>query len=152
MPRGGHNRKPTALKLVQNTHRADRVVEQEAVIQGDVDITPPPEFEGVELLVWQECTKVLTDARILTSADLLQLKNYCQQWAIIEAAAQEIRDHGVLIDNGSGSKVKNPALTAHKEASTAMRSLSATLGLDPGARARINVGKLETKQGGFADL
>ena len=152
MPRGGQNRKPTALKVVQGTHQPCRDTGTEAVIVGDVDITPPSEFDGVELLIWQKYAQLLKDARILTLADLEQFKNYCQQWGIIEMSMQDIRDNGITLESPTGNQVKNPACSAMKEASTSMRGLAATLGLEPASRSKIDTGKPDTKADGFSDL
>lgn len=151
MPRGGHNRKPRALKIITGTNQKSRSVENEAEIAGADDAEPPKDLVGVALVVWKETAPVLQKTGILKQTDLRQLKNYCQQWAIIEKADEEIQSRGVLIEAPNGSLVKNPAITAHKDASTAMRGLSATLGLDPAARSRIDVGGSK-KVNGFSDL
>ena len=65
------------------------------------------------------------------------LEVYCNAYDQFRLAQQEVRSHGVTVTGPTGALVKNPAVTALKEATATMATYGSMLGLDPASRSRV---------------
>ena len=149
MPR---SKKPTELKILQGTARKDRQVEQEPAMPKQDRYDPPAGLDGLALKTWQDIEPVLSEARVLSDADVRALEAYCIHYSNLRKAQEHVDQNGFILTGATGGSIKNPACTVVKESSAEMRALSGVLGLDPAARTRINVGKKEKAVSGFAAL
>lgn len=136
MPRGGHNRKPTALKIAEGTFRADRANPNEPKPK---PVAPKcPDWLAPEAKKeWRKLAPVLERLGILTEIDGNTLAAYCETVAQVKAASIALRD--LPFEHPNYRKV---AVTLEK-ARDAMRHLGAELGLSPASRGRLNVAEPE---------
>ena len=70
-------RKPTALKLVTGTDRADRANGNEPEPQLLNDLTPPSHLSERSAAVWREVAPMLRRIQVLTEADVISLEMLC---------------------------------------------------------------------------
>lgn len=148
--KGGGNRKPTKLKVVQGTYRKDRAPEQEPEF-ADADLAPPEHLEGIALATWNHLAPILSEAGVFKVTDRRALEGYCHAYANMREAQRQLNIDGIVIERGD-QKVRHPATGIFHESSGRMNSFAAVLGLDPVARSRVNVGKGKDGGSPFGNL
>ena len=84
---------------------------------------------------WDRIMPILAERRILTSADLGSLENYCMAIGQVREMERHLQEHGhvVWLD---GVMKRNPAVGIQSDAMTRARLLAAELGLTPVSRSR----------------
>jgi len=90
---------------------------------------------------WERTGQSLVDLNLLAEHDLPAFEAYCMNIDLLIEAKIAINVDGMLI-RGARGPVRNPAIAAFGQASTAIRGFIAEFGLSPSARSRI---KLPTK-------
>lgn len=94
---------------------------------------------------WRRVMPILVQRRILTTADLGSLENYCTAIGQVREMERHIQEHGhvleVFKENEDGDMVclglkRNPAVGIQADAMTRARLLAAELGLTPVSRSR----------------
>ncbi|MBN9335382.1 phage terminase small subunit P27 family [Devosia sp.] len=113
-----------------------------------VDILPAPEWFSEEAAEeWARVMPVLVPRKILTTADLGSLENYCIAQGTVREMERHIKDHGHVFEAfkerdgeliSTGLK-RNPAVGIRAEAMTQARQLAAELGLTPVSRSRPSI-------------
>jgi len=140
---GGRNRKPTALHLVNGTHRPDRHGDRDAaraeakVVRESPPLRPPPKLSREARKEWRRLEAELRTAGVLTMRDRAVLTGYCLAWARLREAEEDIERLGTLVEGTEGTQIRNPALTTWNQAMSQLRMYAAELGLSPSARARV---------------
>lgn len=140
---GGHNRKPTIMKVLEGTMRKDRAVPNEP--QPEKVYIPPPMPEGLNKYAqreWEKVTLELSKVGLLTMMDTSQLAAYCNEmgnyWEC-EFARREV----VPVDESPDARdeaakfYKNYFDMAQKHLSQA-RSLAVQYGFTPASRTKIS--------------
>lgn len=134
--RGGQNKKPTVMKVLEGTYRADRATENEPM--PDPIKIPPLMPEGLNPLAqkeWEKMTLELTKIGMLTEIDTSQLAAYCQEigsyWE-----CEAVRKLGTQQENKEKFEMAQKHLKAAKD-------LAIQFGFTPAARSRINLPKKE---------
>ncbi|QBR40962.1 phage terminase small subunit P27 family [Kerstersia gyiorum] len=102
--------------------------------------------------LWDTVCPLLCRERVLEATDVQNLEVYCNAYDQFRMAQEEVRKKGVTVEGASGSPVKNPAVTAVKEATAMMATYGGMLGLDPASRSRVIGKKPEGKGNPFAEL
>ena len=170
MPRG-RTPKPTNLKIVTGTARADRLNADEP----RPDPTPPkcPSWLDAEAKrVWRKLQPELTRIGVLTSADGEAFAGYCVAWSEFRAATEILRAEGRIVlaggtpieteetmtveENGKTAtttrtvvhvvgarRVPHPAVAQQRSAMRLIREYSSLFGLDPSSRSRIKAAPVE---------
>lgn len=133
MPRGGHNAKPTQLKVLQGTARSDRVHPDEPRPDPLDDLTPPTGLDAYGRDAWTRNAPVLTRLGLLTEADRDALAAYCMAYSRWRRANIALRK--VKPDDESYRAI---AVTVEK-AEQAMRLLAGEFGMTPSSRSRLQV-------------
>ncbi len=138
----GRKRKPTALKLIQGTARADRQVEQEAELPevDAIDLTPPDSLKDFAVIAWEFYAPILRDSKVLTKGDLHNLEAFCENYRLWRDAVEMYQNEGITVETPQGGLKKHPAVIVANDAQAKMISFGALLGLDPSSRTKINVG------------
>ena len=95
---------------------------------------------------WRRVTKTLVDTGIITELDTKLLEIYCDAYETYLAAADSIREKGVVLQTDS-KWITNPACRVADAATKQIRAIMAELGMTPSSRSRIKV----PKSGGNAD-
>ena len=93
---------------------------------------------------WRRVMPILVKRRILTTADLGSLENYCVAIGTVREMERHLQEHGRLhevwreTENGpiSLGMKRNPAVGIQADAMTRARLLAAELGLTPVSRSR----------------
>lgn len=157
MARGGQNRKPRQLKVVQGTFRKDRNPAREP--EGN-PITDPPRAPSTlnrwGKRLWKQVVVQLTDNGVLTDLDLPALEQLCQEYGI----AAELYDAVTHYVDEDGKRKRQsiaeylagrnsqtmPEVAVMRQAKNAMKSYLEQFGLTPASRNRIDLGKGEEKE------
>lgn len=93
---------------------------------------------------WRRVLPILVQRRILTTADLGSLENYCVAIGQVREMERHLQEHGAVFeafkdtDDGpiSLGMKRNPAVGIQSDAMTRARLLAAELGLTPVSRSR----------------
>lgn len=133
----GRKPKPTNLKLIQGTHRADRANPSEP--KPRVEIPPCPKFlQGEARKQYQRIAKKLARIGLMTELDDMALSMLCQGWQEYLEATDQVKKSGILLKSPNGFPVLNPYLTVANQAIKKIRALLAEFGMTPGSRSRIH--------------
>lgn len=93
---------------------------------------------------WRRVLPILIERRILTTADLGSLENYCTAIGQVRDMERHLQQHGHVVESfketddgpvSTGMK-RNPAVGIQSDAMTRARLLAAELGLTPVSRSR----------------
>lgn len=102
--------------------------------------------------LWETVAPLLCGQKVMQATDVQNLEVYCNAYDQFRLGQEEVRANGVTVTSAQGSIVKNPAVTAVKEASAMMASYGGLLGLDPSSRQRLVGKKPEGNGNPFFDL
>jgi P27 family predicted phage terminase small subunit len=132
----GRKPKPTNLKLIQGTYRADRANPSEP--KPRAVIPPCPKFlQGEARKQYKKTAKKLARIGLMTELDDMALAMLCAGWQELLDATDQVNQGGILIKSPSGLPVLNPYLTVANQAIKKVRALLAEFGMTPGSRSRI---------------
>lgn len=144
MPVGRPN-KPTALKELQGTARADRMLENEMMPAKLEGVPSPPEYltDEAKQEWYSVCTELLS-LNMLHRVDLALLSAYCQEMANYIEANGWLQREGFVItlerDNGSFYSMPNPWVAIKNGALKNAMSIAGQFGFTPSARTKIKGG------------
>lgn len=138
MPSGGHNRKPTALKILEGNPGKRPLPSREP--------KPPPiapkcpswlPVDGKKL--WRELAPQLERLGLLTQVDGPTFTVLCLAWANLREAAGDLKTRGALVPGARspGETVRNPSAQHLNAAAQLVLAVAPRFGLDPQARSRI---------------
>ena len=134
----GRPRKPSALKLVAGTDRADRRNGNEPEPALLNDLAPPAHLSPRSAAVWVQLAPMLRTMQVLTVADVLALELLCDAVADYRHARSEVGDDFVA-HTSKGSQMVNQWLVAQQMSSKRAESFMSKFGLDPVARSRVMI-------------
>lgn len=133
----GPPKKPTALKLLEGTYRADRVSKNEP--RPKIEAPEPPEcLSGEALKEWQRIVKELFVLGLMTRIDRAALAAYCQAWADFHNARERVEAAGLVLKTVNGNFQENPFYTIQKRSMELMHKFLTEFGMTPASRTRIN--------------
>ncbi len=139
--------KPTALKLLQGTHRADRANPNEPQVE-PCTIPRPRWLRGEARREWNRLAPQLARAGVLTEMDRSALIGLCEMWARWREA-EGILDKEGLIRDGR----RHPASTIAAKCYDQWRAMLAEFGLTPSSRSRVSaVPVAQPKKGSLASF
>lgn len=136
--------KPTKMKIVQGTYRADRSAKDELDFDTVKLLPDPPDyFDAKAREVWIKTTRNLQSSKVLTDVDLDLLASYCHQVSMVEMCAKKIKSTTLLVKfknkAGAVNEVPNPLIKIYNDALSNCNRLAQQFGLTPSARTRISV-------------
>ncbi len=141
----GRKPKPSGLKLVTGTDRADRRNPGEPrPVPRCPD--PPPHLTAEACAEWIRISQQLCALGILSEIDRAALAAYCQaygRWVQAETALDQMatRDQltkGLMIRTKGGNAIQNPLVGTANKAMSDMMRYAAEFGMTPSARTRIS--------------
>ncbi len=136
----GARPKPTSLKVLHGTVRADRLNLAEP--RPPVGAPRCPKWLGaVAREYWRELAPVLVGMRVLTRADRLALAQLCDAVATYRAAREVVAREGATfaVETESGRVVRpRPEVQIAQDADRRIRVWAAEFGLTPAGRPRIS--------------
>ena len=148
----GRKKKPIELKIVQGTTRKDRDGPKVDIASVDLEVPPPPVHLGeIAAQQWELLAAQLVAKKLLHRTDWNCLEVYCVAYEQFRQSTTAYAGK-VCVTGAMGGDVKNPALTARKEAAGMMVQYGAMLGLDPSSRSSLNVGKAPDQPGDLGAL
>lgn len=105
------------------------------------ELPPAPEYLGeYGTREWNRTGPKLVAAKMLMESDMPAFEAYCLNIELMIQARLDIKDNGMTIIGHRG-RVRNPAIAAFGQASTAIRGFVSEFGLSPSARSRIRIPK-----------
>lgn len=150
--KSGRKPKPTSQKQLAGNpgKRALNVAEPDF---GQVTNIDCPEWLGEHgRSLWEHIVPLLCGQKVLQATDVQNVEVYCNAYDQFRMGQEEVRKNGVTVMGAQGGLIKNPAVTAVKEAVGMMSSYGGLLGLDPSSRQRLLGKKPEGGQNPFAKL
>lgn len=131
-------RKPSALKLIAGTDRADRRNgnEPEPLLLNDLE--PPPHLSERSAAVWRELAPTLRRNQVLTEMDALALELLCDSVADYRLARAE-RGDSLTTYSSKGSQMLDQLLVAQQACAKRCEALMSKFGMDPASRSRVMV-------------
>jgi len=139
-------RKPTALKLVTGTARADRANGGEPEPQLLDDLTPPAHLSERSAAVWSELAPMLRRIQVLTEADVVAFEMLCDSVADYRFARLTRGDKMVTYSH-KGSQMLDQWLVAQQAWGKRAEVLMGRFGMDPVSRSKVMI----DPQGGLFD-
>ena len=120
----------------QNLHK-DLAPKQEILFE----MPPPPDYLGeYGTKEWNRTGPQLVRMKMLGESDLPAFEAYCMNIQLMIDARLDIAQNGMTVIGHRG-RVRNPAIAAFGQASTAIRGFVSEFGLSPSARSRIRIPK-----------
>jgi P27 family predicted phage terminase small subunit len=150
MGKRGPKPTPTSLKIVRGNPGKRRLNSRE----------PQPPADGIEMPLhlgevaaarWQNLLPVLQSVRVMTNADVEALARYCDTYEWWLATRAKLRKEGdtypILNDAGEIKYIaQRPEVSIAHKLATQLRQLEQDFGLNPSARASLNVEPTKTTE------
>jgi P27 family predicted phage terminase small subunit len=115
--------------------------DQQPKLQRLFELPPAPEYLGkYGKKEWDRTGPKLVEAKMLMESDLPAFEAYCLNIDLMIDARLDIRENGMQV-MGHRGYVRNPAIAAFGQASSAIRGFVSEFGLSPSARSRIRIPK-----------
>lgn len=143
MKRTGPPKKPTILKLLAGTYRADRAPRKEAKPRAKTPNVPDHVVDEAQA-EWKRVTKELSVIGLLTRVDRGALAAYCTEWATYVHACEMLRrpasrGGGMVLKSKDGNLRQSPWILIKDKALGKMHRYLTEFGMTPASRSRINV-------------
>jgi P27 family predicted phage terminase small subunit len=150
--RSGRRPKPTASKVLAGNPGKRKLNNDEPNFELVTDIDPPEWLCPNSREMWGRVVPSLLAEKVLCITDLHNVEAFCTAYANWRASQEAVIQFGIVVQSSQGSPIKNPALTAAKEAMSQMVTFGSLLGLDPSSRTRLTGGKKPSATNEFAAL
>lgn len=150
--RSGRRPKPTQQKVVAGNPGKRALNKAEPQFTQITHVDPPDWMQPLAIRMWETVMPELLAQKIVCITDLHNVEGFCTAYANWRAAQELVVQDGPVVTSAMGSPMKNPALTAAKEAMSQMVTFGAILGLDPSSRSRLTGGRKSKVGNPFMDL
>lgn len=150
--RSGRRPKPTASKALAGNPGKRKLNKDEPNFALVTDIDPPEWLSQIAQEMWSRVVPSLLGEQVLCVTDLHNVEAFCNAYSNWRAAQEAVVKHGQVVETPQGGLMKNPALTAVKEAAAQMVTFGSLLGLDPASRSRLTGGKKDGAKNPFAGI
>ena len=140
----GRKKLPTALKEMQGTARADRVLENEMQVDRVLELPEAPELlSTIGIQEWYKVTSQLFNLKMLHNIDLRLIEAYCNEMSLYIETEMMLREKGRIqvFKNSDGTIKHAQAVPYQKIAKDALNSalkLATQFGITPVARTNIS--------------
>lgn len=131
-------RKPSALKVIAGTDRADRRNGNEPEPMLLNDLEPPAHLSERSAAVWRELAPMLRRNQVLTEMDALAFELLCDSVADYRLAREE-RGDSLVTFSSKGSQMLDQLLVAQQACAKRAEVLMGRFGMDPVSRSRVLV-------------
>lgn len=150
--RSGRRPKPTAKKELAGNPGKRALNKQEPDFGLVLKINCPIWMGDFGRELWETVCPLLCRERVLEATDIQNLEVYCNAYDQFRMAQADVQAKGVTVSGATGGVIKNPAVTALKEATVTMATYGGMLGLDPASRQRVMSKKSGKSSNAFADV
>ena len=138
MPKGGHNKKSSKLKLLKGTDRKNRS-RRSPEPQPGIQKSPPSWLPSWAKVFWRKYAFKLKEFGILTEADRPAFEELCLLYDRIRECHEILQRDGLMVEGARGGQVKHPLVSVMNAAENQFRMLSIEFGLTPAARDRLDL-------------
>jgi len=140
-----NTRKPTRLKVVQGTARADRTNPKEPkpeieIPSCPVGLSPSAKAE------WRRVAPLLEDQGLLAKVDRAALAAYCELYARWIKSLKMIQEKSEVITTPNGSLQVSPWVSIARSAEKELRTYAGLFGMTPADRGKVNAAPKEKKK------
>lgn len=140
---GGHNRKSTAQRKVEG-NAGKRPLNDAEPVPPTGEVKAPAELSPLERTFWDQVFPIVTEMKVMTTADVYALKQLCRFLAEEEECSRQLSKLGRLIPkkNEAGEvigAVLNPIARLRSDAARHVRAYLAVFGLGPSFRSGLKV-------------
>lgn len=132
----GRPPKPNEVKRAMG-NPGGRPLDDPITIGGRDDVVAPGWLDPVARAVWDSLATEMQAAGVLDTVDVEMMAQFCVACAVARKAATQMNDN--VAATGARGAVKDPAITAWKDAVAVQRQLAEQFGLTPSARARLGM-------------
>ena len=139
MGRRGPPPKPTDLKVVQGTYRADRAARNEPRPAAMVP-TCPDWLDHAAAVEWKRVSLQLAAVGMLSELDRTALALYCQALSEYLSAKALIEAEGETVTTDKGNVLPHPAVPMRNDAWRRCVQAAKEFGLTPSSRTRTSAG------------
>lgn len=150
--RSGRRPKPTAQKQLAGNPGKRALNTAEPDFSEITRVDPPEWMQPLAIQMWETVLPELLAQRVVCVTDLHNVEAFCTAYANWRCAQEHVVEHGPVVTSAMGSPMKNPAVTAAKDALSQMVTFGAMLGLDPSSRSRLTGGKKTSSRNPFLEL
>lgn len=150
--RSGRRPKPTASKELAGNPGKRKLNKDEPSFELVTNIDPPEWLCPNSQEMWARVVPALLAEKVLCVTDLHNVEAFCTAYANWRASQASVVQFGIVVTSAMGSPIKNPALTAAKEAMAQMVTFGSLLGLDPSSRTRLVGAKKPGEANAFSAL
>lgn len=143
-------RKPTAVKKLAGTLRADRVNVGEPQPSAASTRCPrnlPESAKGW----WRRVVPQLGELGLFTELDIPAGRDLVTIIARLEQCERLIEERGILVEGRRGGLVRNPAIAAANQYRAALQKWASKFGMTPADRAILDVGS-EDEEPSLAEI
>lgn len=141
----GRKKKPTNLKILQGTFRADRANKNEPM--PDPCIPEAPDHLSKDALIeWGRITNELKKLGLITNVDMVALSIYCQTWGRVIKYEKIVNEKGELYKTSNGNIQLSPAMWVLNKAIEQSHKFLSEFGLSPASRAKVTAIKGKEKE------
>lgn len=136
MAKAGRKPKPTALKILQGTHRGPAKREPSS----PRGVPPMPErlaVDQVAVAKWQELAAILSAMGVLTTGDGEALATLCEVHSAEQSCLLALRAGGATIHTDLGGVKPNPAGQLYRSLVSLKATLLSEFGLTPSSRVKL---------------
>ena len=133
----GAKPKPTRLKVLAGTQRADRGNANEPTPEARVPRCPAHLSDEAKR-EWRRISKDLDGLGLLTRIDRAALALYCEAWGRWVEAEEALRKFGTVMKAPSGFPMQSPYLAIANKAMEQIRALLTEFGMSPSSRTRVH--------------
>lgn len=138
MGKGGQNKKPTALRVIEG-NPGHRKLNKREPKPAPIRPTRPGWLLPEAKREWTRLAPELERLGLLTHLDRATFAAYCQAWAWVRRYEEIVAKEGMVIPGHRGVPRKHPLLSALNAATAAVRALGCEFGLTPVSRSRISL-------------
>lgn len=137
MPSGGHNRVPTALKVLRGNPGKRPLPANEPKPAVQVPEMPSG-LSPAARAEWQRVVPELVELGVIARIDRAALSGYCEAWATWLQANREMQKKGAeLVQATSGGPAASALLRIRTAAAKEMADFAREFGMTPAARSRV---------------
>lgn len=140
---------PTALKIASGNPSKRPINKKEPKPKGS--LTLPSTLSPLASKLWKRVVQAMP-AGVFTQADEAALAAYCEAYANLLTATQEINRSGMFSVGSQGQTIVHPAVRIQADASRIIASLGARIGFDPISRSNIVADEEEAGDDPFSGL
>jgi P27 family predicted phage terminase small subunit len=138
----GRRPKPTALKVITG-NPGKRALNPDEPMPEPCKVNMPNGLSDDAKKMWRDIVPHLEVLRVLTALDRPALVRMCECYAEIQAAQEEIRNGGLIVEtvttDGKVLSRANPAVAMLSDADRRFKAYLVEFGLTPAARSKVKV-------------